>query len=156
MPKTWANYECRFETVNTENQNGNSQYTVTTNGMTRYAPVNRTRAADQVQTGNPNVCYIDPTSNLYRAVMGQGDDSMIKILNVDGDSIAVKVSGIESQAGGRTVNYVVGQARRVPCNGWCPFDFRNNDGALSYVHIGHAVRNIMPGSTPPAWTRGRR
>ena len=55
MPNTWQNVNCTFETLNTLNNLGNSQYTITgnPNRMIRYAPINRFRAPTQVHLDQP-------------------------------------------------------------------------------------------------------
>ena len=127
MPTTWSNVVCSFQTRNEENTNGNSTYNVTADNMTRFAPVNAQRAPNQVQTGNPNICYLDPNGETYRRVMQTRNDSDITIANVQGDDITV------------VVQTFVGNAFRRPRLLFCPFDFVNNDGTLTHIHIGHPV-----------------
>lgn len=91
MPTTWSNVVCSFQTRNEENTNGNSTYNVTADNMTSFAPVNAQRAPNQVQTGNPNICYLDPNGETYRRVMKTRNDSDITIANVQGDDITVVV-----------------------------------------------------------------
>ena len=134
MTKTWANYPCTFSTGNTENTNGNSQYTITAERMTRYAPINAKRAPEQVMTGNPSICYLTAGGLLNKAIMetDANDDHLITVVAVVGDVITVKVDRGPMEP-------VIGDCARIPKNGLVTFDFANADGVLSYVHVGHAV-----------------
>lgn len=133
MTLTWQNVNCTFQTLNTLNQFGNSQYTITgnPNRMVRYAPINRIRAPDQVNFDEARaVCYLQPGSPSYADIMSEGDDTKITVYTVLGESIVFK-------APGRFVN-----ATRTPATGWCVFDCFNNNGVLSHIHVGHAVINL--------------
>jgi hypothetical protein len=133
MTKTWQNVNCTFQTQNTENGFGNSQYTITgnPNRMIRYAPVNQVRAPNQVHFDEARaVCYLQPGSPSYDDIMSEGDDTKITIHSVLGESIVLKTPG-------RFVN-----ATRTPATGWFVFDCFNNDGVLSRIHVGHAIINL--------------
>jgi len=133
MAKTWFNYPCRFSTSNTENQLGNSAYQVTLTGMTRFAPVNTNRAPNQLNTGNPNICYVAMDSELYTRIMRipSDRDDLITIKNVILDSIIVNADAFN------------GLAFRKPQIGFCPFDFVNDNGTLSLVHVGHQICRFL-------------
>jgi hypothetical protein len=141
MAKTWENYECTFNTENTSNTLPDSSYFVTRAGMQRAAFVNAGpgRPASQIVSGASSICYLDPNSGLSPAIMQQGDDRKITVTDVVGDTISVRVEGVPQ--GGRTD----GTCSRVPANGLCTFDFVNNDGALSHIHVGHKVKSLSPG-----------
>ncbi len=142
MAKTWVNFECTFNTANTVNALPDSIYFVTAGGMLRIAYVNIARAQDQLVNLVPAVCYIDPDGDLHDAIMSTpyGSDHKITIGSVVGDMIRVRVAD-QPNAGG---NYV-GEASRVPGNGLATFDFVNTNGALTGVHVGHQVKNLIPG-----------
>lgn len=134
MAKTWDNVPCRFWTKNTVNKRGNSEYRVFTNRMIRHAPVNvdRDGAKDQVFTFKRRaICYLDPGSQLLRLIMRTLDDNQVKIDSVAGDSIWVQV--------GR----VVREASRRPQVGLATFDFVNNNGDLSGIHVGHQIDKLV-------------
>ncbi len=145
MSKTWVNHECEFYSNNTENNLGNTRYLVASNNMVRTAKVNLIRAPDQVLHDNPSICYIEENSDIYDAVMQQGDDTKITISSVNGNVIIVKVSDVQGPNG----NYVLGSCSRIPVNGLCTFDFNNNNGVLTGVHVGHAIMNINHGRPNP-------
>ena len=105
MAKTWENFACVFYTQNTLNNYGDSKYTVTKDKMTRHAPVNKDRAPDQVNTGSPAIAYLDPKSNLYKAIKAQRDDRKIMIEDVVGDTIRMKVIGVSAVAGADHADY---------------------------------------------------
>ena len=139
MAKTWENFACVFYTQNTLNNYGDSKYTVTKDKMTRHAPVNKDRAPDQVNTGSPAIAYLDPKSNLYKAIKAQRDDRKIMIEDVVGDTIRVKVIGVSAVAG---ADPFIGDCCRLPANGYHTFDFVNNNGVLSRIHIGHELMQL--------------
>jgi len=133
MAKTWANVECRFQTQNTENRRGNSEYRIWPNRMLRNAPVNvdRVGAQDQVYTFMRRaICYADPQTQLYELIKRTLDDDLIKIDSVVQDVIYMNVDG------------TVLPASRRPAEGFKTIDFINNNGDLSQIHIGHAVCNL--------------
>jgi hypothetical protein len=144
MPRTWENYECSFNTDNNSNTLPDSKYVVTRNGMRRAAFVNMgpNRDVNQVISGNPAICYLDPSSLLDTAVHYQGDDDLITVVNVLRDFIEIKVE--DYPQGSSTI----GIAFRVARNGLRTFDFGNNDGVLSHVHVGHIVKNLAAGPDP--------
>jgi len=130
MAKTWLNYPCRFRTKNTVNRRGDSVYTVTHNWVSRYAPINLERGYANPNFGNPSICYIIWASKLHDQIMHTGDDSLITIVGVHLDIIEVNANGFR------------GIAQRKPQEGLTTFDFVNNNGALSHIHIGHQVYDI--------------
>ncbi len=130
MAKIWYNHPCIFYTRNTENNYGDSKYTVTLNAMTRFAPVNLLRAPAQVNTGNPSICYLDPKSQLYTRIMRTLDDSKIKIESAVLNIISVNADGL------------IGAAFRKPETDLVTFDFVNNNGVLSHIHVGHKVYRL--------------
>lgn len=138
MARTWENFECEFFTGNTENARGDSKYLVLKEGMTRTALINFKRAPKQVLTGNPCIAYLKPNSGLLQAIMLETDDSKITIVSVSGDSIVVKVSRGPMEP-------FVGEASRVPANGLATFDFVNENGVLSHIHVGHEVKLLQTG-----------
>ncbi len=142
MAKTWVNFECTFNTANTVNALPDSIYFVTAAGMLRIAYVNIARAQDQLVNIQPSVCYLDADGDLQAAIMSTpyGADHKITVDSVIGDRIRVRVAD-QPNAGG---NYI-GEASRVPGNGMLTFDFKNDNGVLSKVHVGHAVKNLIPG-----------
>ena len=142
--KSWTNFECSFETLNTVNNFGNTKYLIFNDRMVRTAKINLVRAPAQILIGNPSICYIDSNQLIYGAIMNQGDDSKIKIVSVNGNVIYVKVEGVAGPNG----NYMIGECSRIPANGYFTFDFDNDDGSLSHVHIGHGVINLIPGRPP--------
>jgi hypothetical protein len=132
MAKTWTNVQCRFQTLNTENTRGNSEYRIWTDRMLRNAPINvdRDGAHDQVYTFQRRaICYLEPNSLLYELIMRTPDDR-IKIADVVHDDIFVNADGTTLPA------------RRIPAEGLITFDFDNNNGDLSHIHVGHAVLNL--------------
>lgn len=134
VTKTWQNVNCTFQTLNTLNQFGNSEYIITgnPNRLRRHAPINTIRAPNQVDFDAPkSVCYLQPGSPSERDIMSEGDDTKITVFTVLGESIVLKTPG-------RFVN-----ATRTPATGWLVFDCFNNDGVLSNIHIGHAVINLQ-------------
>ena len=141
MAKTWQNYECTFNTENTSNTLPDSKYFVAPNAMRRAAFVNAGpgRPHNQMLSGSPAICYLDERSALADALMEQGDDSQVTIMAVVGDAIHVLVNDVP--AGGHTI----GICHRVPANGMVTFDFTNNNGVLSHIHVGHAVKNLVHG-----------
>ena len=132
MSKIWYNHPCRFSTKNTLNQLGNSHYSVLITSMTRFAPININRASNQVNTGNPSICYLIPNSKLYDRIMHTTDDSKITIENVILDSIIVNADNFK------------GLALRKPQKGFVPFDFVNNGGTLTSIHVGHEIHEFLP------------
>ena len=134
MARTWENRPCTFYTANTTNNLGDSRYTVTRTMMTRYAPVNTHRAPDQVNTSNPSIAYLDPNSELYRRVMAQGDDRKITVKNVINDVALIEV-----------YPSYIGYCSLKPVETYCTFDFVNDDGVLSDIHVGHAVKKLTVG-----------
>lgn len=128
--KTWYNHPCTFLTKNTLNALGDSKYMVLINQMTRFAKINIQRAPSQVNTGNPSVCYLVTNSELYKKIMLTPDDSKITIEKVYNDFIIVNANGYK------------GLSFRKPQLGYTPFDFVNNDGTLSYIHVGHEIYKI--------------
>ena len=137
MPNTWTNYECEFFTRNTANEMGDSKYLIVADKMTRTAFINLRRAPGQVCSENPAIAYLDENSKLYEAIMAERDDSMIEIVSVNGDDIVVYVRSPTAP--------VFGKCSRKPANGLITFDFRNNNGALSNIHVGHQVTRLTFG-----------
>lgn len=148
MPNTWSNHPCVFTTRNTTNDKGDSVYTVTSNQMKRYAPVNAERAPEQVHTGNPSICYLEPGSKLLKAVMQQSDDAKVTVIAVQDDDIRIKVQLPAGKHGAGTdfeISNYVGRCSRRPKVGWSTFDFHNNNGVLKGIHVGHGVFTIREG-----------
>lgn len=146
MAKTWTNYACSFSTRNDSNTLADSKYFISGDAMVRIAFVNAGPRRDMNQTrwvARRSVCYLDPTSGLYLAAMRQADDSKITVVAVVGDTIHIRVDGVPH--GGNTI----GPCSRVPENGLVPFDFVNNAGVLSHIHIGHPVHNVSAGIQAP-------
>lgn len=135
MATTWENRECTFYTANTTNNLGDSKYTVTKALMSRYAPVNTHRKPSQVNTSNPSIAYLDPNGEMYRRVMAERDDRKITVKNVIND-----VALIEVHPG------YVGYCSLKPVETYNTFDFVNNDGVLTHVHVGHAVKKLKVGA----------
>src|ERR1700686_2392911 len=96
MAKTWRNYECTFETSNTSNTLPDSRYFVTPAQMARAALVNEGpgRPPNQMVSGAPSICYVDPDSVLHQSIMGTHDDDAITLMAVVGDTIHVRVNGV--------------------------------------------------------------
>jgi len=138
MPKTWENYECEFFTGNTTNTMGDSKYLVLTDGMTRTALINFKRAPDQVLSSNPSIAFLDPNSLLLKVIMETPDDGDITIASVEGDRIFVNVNR-------GPIEPVVAECSRKPVNGLVTFDFVNNNGVLSHIHVGHTVKLLSLG-----------
>lgn len=138
MAKTWENYECEFFTGNTENSMGDSKYLILSDRMTRTALVNFKRAPDQVLSENPSIAYLDPNGGLYNAIMATPRDSDITIADVNGDRIFVSVKR-------GPIEPLVAEASRKPANGLCTFDFANNNGVLTHIHVGHVVKLLSLG-----------
>lgn len=138
MPRTWDNYECEFFTGNTENGMGDSKYLILSDKMTRTALVNFKRAPHQVLSENPAIAYLDPGGLLYKVIMATPDDRKITIADVGGDRIFVRVNRDPLEP-------VVAECSRKPANGLCTFDFHNNDGILSHIHVGHVVKLLSLG-----------
>ena len=95
MPKVWKNVNCTFQTLNTVNQFGNSQYSITgnPNRMQRYAPINNGpgRNPNQVHFNQPKaVCYLQPGSFSETWIMNMSHDHDITIFSVLGETIALK------------------------------------------------------------------
>ena len=137
MAKTWENYECEFYTENSTNNLGNSKYLVLKNKMTRTAFVNLRRAPSQVRAESPAIAYLNSNDKLFSIIMNQTDDSKIKIDNVVNDTITVSV-----EVGS---NLFIGTCSRKPANGLVTFDFVNEDGNLSLIHVGHEVKMLRLG-----------
>ena len=137
MAKTWENYECEFFTGNTANAMGDSKYLILKNKMTRTALINFKRAPDQVLSENPAIAYLDMASTLYDKIMSTSDDKKITIANVEGDTVTVKVDAANGP--------FTGNCTRKPANGLCTFDFHNNNGVLSHIHVGHEVKQLSIG-----------
>ena len=137
MSKTWENVECEFYTGNTTNTMGDSKYLILRDKMTRTALINFKRAPDQVLSENPAIAYLEPSSQLYQKIMETGDDSKITIADVTGDTITVNVS---APSGAFT-----GNCSRKPANGLSTFDFVNQNGMLSRIHVGHEVKLLSLG-----------
>lgn len=144
MAKTWQNYVCTFETSNTSNTLPDSKYLVTAIEMLRVAFVNAGPGRPPAQIVNrvPSICFLDANSPLKTAIFRQRDDRQITIMAVVGDAIHVKVNGVP---GG---SHTIGAASRAPQNGLLTFDFTNNNGVLTHIHVGHAVKNVSPGVNP--------
>lgn len=136
MAKTWKNRECTFHTANNTNKYGDSKYTVTKDKMKRHAPVNTTRAPNQVNTSNPSIAYLDPNSELYRRIMKERDDSKITVKEVieEKDVAMIELTGF------------VAACSLKPIETYNTFDFVNNDGVLSNIHVGHAVKDLTLGT----------
>lgn len=128
-PKTWNNIPTKFTTKNTTNTYGDSVYTVTASGMTRYAPVNKERAPGQVDTGNPAICYLEASK--ISPIMQEGDDSKITIAGVVGINVYIRV-GTE-----------IVTATLQPAVGLYTFDAVNTGGILSSIHVGHTINKIL-------------
>ncbi|MBX9697968.1 MAG: hypothetical protein K2X74_00970 [Acetobacteraceae bacterium] len=135
MPQlTWDNVACTFQTLNTENAYGNSEYTITNNPnrMVRFAPVNKKRAASQVNFDvQKSLCYLQPASFSYTGIMQEPNDANITIFDVFGDHIVFRIPGRHLWAS------------RTPATGWYVFDCVNNGGVLSDIHVGHSVINLQ-------------
>ena len=138
MAKTWENIECEFFTGNTENSMGDSKYLILSNKMTRTALINFKRAPSQVLSENPSIAYLDPTSHLHRVIMETPDDKDIRIADVNGDRIVVGVTRGPMEP-------FYGECSRMPANGLCTFDFKNDNGLLSHIHVGHVVKLLSLG-----------
>ncbi len=134
MAKTWKNYECEFYTDNNTNNYGDSKYLVTEDKMTRTAFVNLKRAPDQVLSENPSIAYLDPNSELYRKIMSTPNDDYITVSDVIGDDIIICVHP-----------GFVGACSRKPVETFFTFDFVNNGGVLSHIHVGHGVKRLSLG-----------
>lgn len=145
MAKTFENFECTFFTGNTTNSKGDSRYIVLESGMSRTALVNFKRAPSQVLTGNPSICYLEDDGELNKIIMKTPKDRDITIAGVEGDRIIVSVN----RAGQKPF---VGEASRKPANGLVTFDFVNNDGMLSHIHVGHGVKLLSLGRPESATT----
>jgi hypothetical protein len=78
-----------------------------------------------------------PKSVLYKKIMETVEDSKITIAGVDGDTITVNLS---APSGAFT-----GNCSRMPANGLNTFDFANNGGVLSHIHLGHEVKQLSLG-----------
>jgi len=130
MAKTWLNHPCTFRTKNTVNRMGDSKYTVTHNAVNRFAPINLARGYASPNFSNPSICYIVTGSALHDQIMHTGDDRLITIEGVHLDIIEVNANGLK------------GLAQRKPQEGLTTFDFVNNNGALSHIHVGHQVYDI--------------
>ncbi|GAM09406.1 hypothetical protein OR1_01684 [Geobacter sp. OR-1] len=133
MAKTWDNVQCRFQTQNTVNKRGNSEYRVWSNRILRCAPINMDRVGAQDQVYNfmlKAICYLVPNSSLYNLIMDTRDDDRIKIDSVVHDYIYINVDG------------TVLPASRKPAEGLITFDAVNENGDLSHIHVGHAVYNL--------------
>ena len=140
MAKTWDNVECEFFTGNTTNNMGDSKYLVLSDKMTRTALINFKRAPNQVVTENPSIAYLDPKGALHGIIMEvpSDRDCDITIAGVDGDRIVVHIlRGV--------MEPFVGECSRKPANGLCTFDFRNDNGVLSKIHVGHVVKLLTIG-----------
>ena len=136
MPTTWQNVNCSFQTLNTLNQFGNSQYIITgnPNRMQRHAPINTVRAPNQVHFDEARaVCYLQPGSASHDDIMHETIDANVTVFSVLGESIVFKIPG-------RYLN-----ATRTPATGWVVFDCFNNNGVLTHIHIGHALINLRLG-----------
>ncbi len=138
MAKTWENIECEFFTGNTENSMGDSKYLVLSDKMTRTALINFKRAPNQVLSENPSIAYLDPTSHLHRVIMETPNDDDIRIADVSGDRIFVSVTRGPMEP-------FIGECSRKPANGLSTFDFRNDNGLLSHIHVGHVVKLLSLG-----------
>ena len=133
MANTWENVNCTFETLNTVNNLGNSQYTITgnPNRMVRYAPINRFRAPTQVNFDElKSLCYLQHGCLTEQEIMKEADDNNITIFSVVANTIVFSIPG---------KNLI---ATRIPATGWTVFDCINNDGILSHIHVGHALSNL--------------
>lgn len=143
MAKTWKNFECKFNTTNTSNPLPDSAYFVTEDRMVRVAYVNidpKRKATNQTCSVTEAVCFIDGGGRLYKAIMGQAKDENITVEAVAGDTIRIRVRNYDGKG-----RYYIGTAQRIPANGLTTFDFANDDGVLSHVHVGHEVKNLVAG-----------
>ena len=135
MAKTWQNVNCTFQTLNTENNLGNSQYTITgnPNRLVRYAPVNTFRAPNQVNFDvAKSVCYLQPAGDAYKAIMGDSRDWKFSVEDVAGNDILFRYEG----------NIL--RATRQPATGWQVFDLKVTDeGTVFDTHVGHKLINLV-------------
>jgi hypothetical protein len=138
MAKTWENYECEFFTGNSENAQGDSKYLVLTSGMNRTALVNFKRAPNQVLSSNPSIAYLDPKGLLCKVIMETPHDEDITIASAEGDRIFVMVNR-------GPIEPYLGECSRKPENGLCTFDFDNENGVLTHIHVGHVVKLLQMG-----------
>jgi hypothetical protein len=137
MAKTWMNVTCEFFTGNTANGLGNSKYLVLPNRMTRTAFVNFKRAPAQVCASNPSICYLDRQGESI--IMKTPDDQNIRIDDVVADEITV---GVRDAKTGAWSSF---KCSRKPREGLSTFDFKNDKGVLTAIHVGHEVRQLTVG-----------
>ncbi|MEX2228846.1 MAG: hypothetical protein WEB13_04315 [Dehalococcoidia bacterium] len=129
----WDNTPASFKTENTENNFGDSEYTVSATGYQRYAPVNTVRAPNQVRfSAKRHFCYLTPGTGAYQAVMGSSD-AQTQIVAIAGSDVTFRVRGRI---------YVVSID---PAEGDCPFDFDYDPttGTIAHGHVGHELYDLQ-------------
>jgi hypothetical protein len=135
----WANSPAKFRTDNEEPEIPNSEYNVYAGGYMRYAPINLTRALEQVfHEGPRSFVYIEGTNitdRKYDAVW----EHPIVVTAVTGDEVTFKTE----KPGYEGSPEVKGKI--TPTSGATVFDFGVNDTTRQLdedSHVGHPVEDL--------------
>jgi len=131
----WKNIPVKFETKNTLNGYGNSVYTVTAESVSRYAPINKDRAPDQVNTSNECISYVDSATANHLLDEIHNKNAAMQLKSVSADSAIITVS--------RTGHKEEINVSLKPETGLNTFDFTLIGKTLRQRHIGHEVYKIL-------------
>jgi hypothetical protein len=143
----WDNVPATFRTENTENNAGDSEYSVLAADYMRYAPINTLRnLPDQVYLRGER-CFAYFGAAQVKPIMGQADDSKLAV-DVAAQGTGIKVKDV--------VNRTEAAGSRVPWVGATVFDAARCAGKWKQgdVHVGHNVKDLgkpLPNISNPAW-----